>query len=127
MDGSLPGSYVHKIFQGTNIGVGWHVPFSFSPVFGPFLLSLLFLSPPPATAFLLSSFRFLSPSSPTPLFLCVCLPFFPSPLCPHPTARLRTHTVLLNVAAGLRVGRAGALQAVDSLEGLLLGSPSVFN
>ena len=62
-----------------------------------------------------------------PLFLCICLPFFSLPLCPRPAAGLGTHTVLLNVAAGLRMGRAGALQAVETPEGFLLGSPSVFD
>ena len=53
--------------------------------------------------------------------------FFPLPLCPHPTIGLGIHTVLLNVAAELWVGWAGALKAVDTLEGLFLGSPSVFD
>ena len=40
MDGSLPGSSVHGIFQDMNIGVGCYVFFSFSPS----LVLFLFLS-----------------------------------------------------------------------------------
>ena len=82
MDGSLPGSSVHGIFQDTNIGVGCRVPFSFSPIFGPFPLSL-FLSPPHChrlpSLLLLISFSFSSnyPSS----FVSA---FFLLPLCPCP-------------------------------------------